>query len=280
MQAELIDSHSHLNDEAFVSDLDEVLRRAAVAGVVQVVVPGFDLPSSRRAVALATGNGNSAENPATGIPGCDHSAGPQLFAAVGVHPHEARHFGRDEAAELQVLAREPGVVAIGEVGLDYHYDYSPRTAQKEVFRRQLALAAELGLPVIVHSREAEEDTLAILEAAGVGTPDGPQVVLHCFMGSRPYAGQALALGCWISLAGPITFRKLEWLREIATIIPLEKLMVETDAPYLTPEPHRGKRNEPAHVLRVAEKVAQVRGLSLAEVAAATTAAARGFFRLP
>ncbi|MBE3576397.1 MAG: TatD family hydrolase [Limnochordales bacterium] len=263
---ELVDTHSHLNDEAFAGDLEEVLRRAVAAGVLQVVVPGFDLPSSRRALALAGGD--------SGRPG-----GPQLFAAVGVHPHDARNFGREEEAELRRLARTPGVVAIGEVGLDFHYDYSPRPTQQEVFRRQLGLAAELGLPVIVHSREAEEETLAILEAAGVGTPGGPQVVLHCFLGSRPYAERALAFGCWISLAGPITFKKLQWLREIATIIPPDKLLVETDAPYLAPEPYRGRRNEPAHVREVAAKLAEVRGLSLAEVAASTTAAARSFFRL-
>lgn len=268
MVLELVDTHSHLNDEAFLADLEEVLRRAADAGVVQVVVPGFDLSSSRRAVALVS-------NDNTG-----RTRGPQLFAAVGVHPHEARHFDREAEAELRKLARVPGVVAIGEVGLDFHYDYSPRPTQKEAFRRQLALAAELGLPVIVHSREAEEETLAILEAAGVGSAGGPQVVLHCFMGSRPYAERAISLGCWLSLAGSITFRKLEWLREIAAIIPINRLLVETDAPYLSPEPYRGKRNEPARVREVIAKLGEVRGLSLAEVAAATTAAARSCFRLP
>ncbi|HHV55937.1 MAG TPA: TatD family hydrolase [Firmicutes bacterium] len=260
----LIDSHCHLNDDTFSGDSGDVLRRAAEQGVTDVVVPGYDLTSSRRAVAMLASMGR----------------GPvRLHAAVGVHPHEARGFGRQEEAEVRTLARHPGVVAIGETGLDFHYDHSPRAAQVDAFRRHLALGAELGLPVIVHSREAEAETLEILQASGVGATGGPRVVLHCFMGSLPYATRALELGCFLSVAGPITFRKLDGLRAVVASVPMDRLMVETDSPYLTPEPNRGRRNEPARVADVARKLAEIRGLSLGEVARSTTEVARVFFRL-
>ncbi|MHB1134116.1 MAG: TatD family hydrolase [Chloroflexota bacterium] len=261
----LVDSHAHLDDEAFAADRADVLARARAAGVTRIVSVGADLASSRANVALAAST-------------------PGVWASVGVHPHEAAGLneaaGLDEAAlaELRSLAAQPRVVAIGEIGLDFYRDLSPRPAQQAAFRAQLALARELGLPAIVHDREAHDEVLAVLRE-WAGAYPAARGVLHCFSGDEALARAAIELGFYISLAGPVTYANARRLQSLAAILPLERLLVETDCPYLTPVPRRGQRNEPALVALVAEKVAALRGLAPADLAAATTANARRLFGL-
>ena len=256
----LVDSHAHLDDEAFTADRAEVLARAGAAGVRLIVSVGADLPSSRANVALAA----------------RHQG---VWAAVGVHPHEAAGLDAAALAELRALASRPRVVAIGEIGLDFYRDRSPRPAQREAFQAQLRLAAELALPAIVHDREAHDEVLATLREWVGATGPRARGVLHCFSGEEALAAAAIALGFYVSLAGPVTYANARRLQALAASLPLERLLVETDCPYLPPAPHRGQRNEPALVALVAEKVATLRGLPLAEVAAATTANAQRLFGL-
>ncbi len=251
----LIDTHAHLDLEEFAADFPEVLERAKENGVGWIVNIGYDLESSRRAVALAR-------------------QFPQFYAAIGVHPHEAE--GADEATwpVLTDLASEPKAVAVGEIGLDYYRDLSPRPRQQAVFRRQIALARELGRPVIIHDRDAHQDTLTILKEERAGELGG---VMHCFSGSWETAKECLKLGFYISIAGPVTFRNAPKVQEVAQKAPLDRLLVETDSPYLAPDPYRGKRNESAYVRLVAEKIASLRGIGFEQVAEATTANARRLF---
>lgn len=253
----LVDTHTHLTDQRFAADLDAVFSRAQAAGVQGMVVVGYDLPSSREAVDLAARY--------TG-----------LWAAVGIHPHDARHATTDALAELEGLAGRPKVVALGECGLDFYRDLSPRDAQREAFEAQLVLAQRLRLPVIVHSREAMALTLEIL--AEHVLPGGG--VMHCFDGTADDGGRAVDLGLFLSCAGPLTYRRDPSLAQALAAAPLERLVVETDCPYLSPLGHRGERNEPAHVRSVAAALARSRGLELTEVVAATTANARRLFRTP
>ncbi|MBE3582622.1 MAG: TatD family hydrolase [Limnochordaceae bacterium] len=261
-----IDSHCHLNDESFASDLETVWARACEAGVVQAIVPGYDVASSRRALALA------------------RQLPRALFAAVAIHPDQADQVTDTDWAELTDLTRQPEVVAIGETGLDFHYPTPSRQAQMDLFQRHLELAVQLRLPVIVHSREAEDETLRLLRKAGWSTTAAPapgcQVILHCFMGSEAYAREALALGCMISLSGALTFRKLEALRELVSRLPGGRLLVETDAPYLAPEPYRGRRNEPAWVALVGQRLAAVRGEDVQAMSRQLCENTRRAFRLP
>ncbi|MGC7846491.1 TatD family hydrolase [Desulforudis sp. 1088] len=248
----LVDTHCHLDDASFAGDLDEVISRARQAGVAGLVTIGSDMASSRKAVEIA-------------------EAYPGIRAAVGVHPHDAARAGKDYLDELRTLAAHPKIVAIGEIGLDYHYDHSPRGIQREVFRAQLLLARELGLPVVVHCREAEEDTLAILkEAPGPG-------VMHCFTGNWIWAEAFLGLGCYISISGVVTFAKSADLKDVARRVPAERLLLETDAPYLAPVPRRGRRNEPAFLPYTAAVVAELRRTTAEKLAALTTANALRFF---
>lgn len=253
--AELIDSHAHLNDPAYQGQLPEVLAGIKQAGVVAVINVGYDLQSSRRAVEQA------------------HSW-DFIHAAVGVHPHDAASLDEEVAATIRGLAYDSRVVAIGETGLDYYRNLSPRECQKEAFRWHLNLARELRLPVIIHDRDAHEDTLRVLKKTKLGAAGG---VLHCFSGSWEMARACLDLGFYISFAGPVTFKNAVKLREVAKRVPLEWLLVETDSPFLTPEPYRGQRNQPAYVARVAAAIAAIRGLAEEEVRAATTANARRLF---
>ncbi len=218
------------------------------------MVPGVDLPSSRRAVTLADTH-------------------PEVFAAVGFHPHDADKLAEAELKELRELAAHPKVKAIGEIGLDYYRDHSPRDIQRAAFRHQLDLAAELDLPVIVHSRDAYADVMAAL-SDGSGRRRG---VLHSYSGDRTQVSAALELGFYLGLTGPITFPKADEMRAVAVSAPLDKLLVETDAPYLTPSPHRGRRNEPAYVRFVGQKLADVRGEELQRVIAQTSANAAMLF---
>lgn len=257
MSLNLIDSHAHLNDPAFSHDLPEVMDRLQKAGVAVVINVGYDLKSSREAVVQA------------------HNW-PFLRAAVAIHPHDAATFDEESARVLRGLALDRQVVAIGETGLDYYRNLSPRKKQEEVFRWHLKLARQLNLPVIVHNREAHQDVLRVLREEAYELPGG---VMHCFSGSWETARQCLDLGFYISFAGPVTFKNAVRLRELVTRIPLDRLLIETDAPYLTPEPHRGQRNEPANVRLVAEAVASIRGVTVEEIIETTAANARALFRL-
>ena len=260
--AVLVDSHAHLNDPRLAPDLEACLERAGEAGVAAVITVGTDLGSCESAVELAAR-------------AADREAGPALYAAVGIHPHEAGSVRPAHFDRLAELAREPRVVAVGETGLDFHRNLAPRAEAEAVFRRHLELALEVGLPVIVHARRAHEAVLDILEGLAVRPP----VVLHSFDASLPTAQRALALGCHLSFTGVITFPNAGDLREVARRVPLDRLLIETDSPYLAPQPHRGKRNEPAYVRAVAESLAQLHGLPLHEVARITTRTACRFFRL-
>jgi len=251
----LIDSHAHLTDERLRSDLDAVLRRAAEAEVQVIVTVGTD-PASNRAVAALV----------------DEVAG--VVGTVGVHPHDAKVVTDEVLAEMAGLAAGARIVAIGETGLDFYRDLSPRDRQEMAFIQQIHLARELGLPLVVHSRDAHARTLAILERESEGELRG---VMHCFSGDMAIAERTLALGLHIGITGPVTYPKSAKLQQVATHVPLERLLVETDCPYLAPQKYRGKRNEPAHVIYVAERIAQLRGISFDEVARATTANATALF---
>ncbi|MGB9903377.1 MAG: TatD family hydrolase [Desulfotomaculales bacterium] len=254
----LVDTHAHLVDGRFDRDRREVLERARAAGVALIVNVGYDLESSRKSVALA------------GEFDC-------VYAAVGVHPHDAAQVPPGYLEELRKLAKGEKVVAVGETGLDYYRNLSPGEVQKKVFREHLALARELDLPVIIHDRDAHEDVLGILKKDGPGRAGG---VLHCFSGDWEMARVCLGMGFFISLAGVVTYPKSSLLKEIAARVPVERLLVETDCPYLTPEPWRGRRNEPAYVRSVVECVAGLRGMSAGELALITAQNARSLFRFP
>ena len=253
----LIDTHAHLDDERFEPDLPAVLARAREAGVTTIVNASYDLASAARAVRLAAVN-------------------PWIYATCGIHPHDAQSVPPDYLEQLRALLAQPGVVALGEIGLDYYRNLSPREDQQRVFREQLALARELNLPVVIHNRDAHADVLHILTSDGVGPAGG---VMHCFSGSWEMAGQFMKLGLYISLAGPVTFTGAPKLAEVASRLPVGRLLVETDCPYLAPVPYRGRRNEPALVRLVAEKVASLRGMPLEELAACTAQNARAVFGL-
>lgn len=259
----LIDTHAHLHDPKFDADRDAVIERMREAGVVAAVTIGTDLAASRAAVELA-------------------ARYPDVWATVGVDPHEAAGFTADTLAVLRELAQSPQVVAIGEIGLDYYWDEAPRPVQARVFEEQLALARELGLPVVIHNREAHADTLAILRTWAANHPwrgQRPLGVLHCFSGNVLMALEAVELGFLISLAGPVTFKNAKKSVAVAQQVPLEGLVVETDAPYLSPHPYRGRRNEPARVRLVAERIAEIRGIPFSAVAHATTVNACRLFGL-
>ncbi|MGQ9813750.1 MAG: TatD family hydrolase [Candidatus Roseilinea sp.] len=251
----LFDTHCHLDVAAFDLDRNDVWARAQEAGVARLVNPAYDLASCRRAIKLAG----------------EHAG---IYAAVGIHPNDCTAFD-DDLPALRELVKQPKVVAIGEIGLDYHWDRTTPAQQATAFVAQLALAREFNLPVIVHCRDAYDDTLALLETHARGL----RVVLHAFAGRIEHAERALQNGWHIGIGGPVTYRKAENLREVAGAIPLERMLLETDSPYLPPHPHRGQRNEPARLALVAESVSQVRGVSLKRVADETTSAAMTFFGL-
>ncbi len=236
----LIDSHCHLNFDAFDPDRAEVVARAQADGVTALINPATNLTDSRQIVAMLAN-------------------WPNLYAAIGFHPNDAAQFDASSLAALRELAARPGVVAIGEIGLDYYWDEAPRPVQQTVFEQQLALATELGKPVIIHQREAAADTMAILRRWAAGG-NQPGLVLHSFSGNLVMAQEAVELGFYIGIGGPMTFKNARDLPEIVAAVPLNRLLVETDAPFLSPHPFRGKRNEPARVKLIAEKIAALRGL--------------------
>ncbi len=264
----LIDSHAHLDFDEYGQDRAEVIARARAAGLVHVVLIG-----QWRAPRTPGGSGLWAAQETLALAKTD----PAFFSATaGVHPHDAASATEADFAALGLLCGDKSITAIGECGLDYHYDHSPRPVQRAVFERQLALAKTLRKPVVVHTREADEDTAAVLKAS-LGPEGG---AIHCFTGDWTAASRYLELGLSISIAGVVTFKTAEALRDAARRIPLERLLIETDCPFLTPVPHRGKRNEPAYVALTAARLADLRGEPLATLAAATTANARKLLRLP
>ncbi len=254
----LIDTHTHLDDARYNDDREAVIARAREAGVEAFVTIGCDLATSHAAVRLAG----------------QHSF---VYASIGVHPHEVKHIGDSWYDEFRRLARNKKVVAYGEIGLDYHYNHSSPKEQRERFREQIQLARELALPVIIHTREAQEDTIAILKEEQASAIGG---VFHCFSGDARLAKEALELGFYLSFSGILTFQNATMLREIATTVPLDRLLIETDCPYLTPTPHRGKRNEPAYVAQVAKQLAALHpGLSEEDIGRTTAGNARRLFKI-
>ncbi|HHV94026.1 MAG TPA: TatD family hydrolase [Firmicutes bacterium] len=252
---ELIDTHCHLNDEQFADDLPQVVQRAVSAGVTGLINIGYDLDSSREAIEQA-------------------GLYPGLKAAVGIHPHDAVTATEAALEELAQLAAAESVVAIGEIGLDYYYDNSPREVQRLAFRKQLELAKKLCLPVVIHSRDAAQDTLEILkEFAPL------RGIMHCFSGSFETAQICIDMGLYIAFGGAITFKNANRLRGVAAKVPLERIVLETDCPYLSPEPYRGRRNEPAYLVYTLAKLAELKGISEAEAAEITTANAKAVFGL-
>jgi TatD DNase family protein len=253
----LIDTHAHLCATQFDEDRDAALLRAREAGVARFIEIGYDLASSRAAVALA-----------------ETSEG--VYAAVGVQPNFPQDASGAWLNDLRALAAHPKVVAIGEIGLDYHWNAAPAEVQEAIFREQLALARDVGLPVVIHSREAQEDTVRVLRDAARGQPG----VMHSFSGGWEYAEACLEVGFHLSFSGPLTFAKAAELHEVARRAPLDRVLTETDSPYLAPHPLRGRRNEPANVRLVAERLAALRGVELDELAGAVWDNARALFRLP
>jgi TatD DNase family protein len=258
----VIDSHCHLADDAFAKDLHEVVERAQIAGVTHAlcILAAENPIEAKRAIELAR-------------------VWPGVRFGIGLHPHQAGQFSGREAEVVPmvrgVLASIPEARAVGEIGLDYHYDFAPRHVQQEVFRLQIRLARELDLPVIIHTREAESDTLAILREETAGSVRG---VMHCFTGTQTLADEALALGMHLSFAGIVTFPKGANVRDVAALVPADRILCETDSPYLAPTPHRGKRNEPAWVVRIAEDLAAIRHVPLEDLRRQTRANFEALFR--
>ncbi|WP_448592490.1 TatD family hydrolase [Thermoflexus hugenholtzii] len=259
-RAIFIDTHCHLDDPAFDPDREEILARARAAGVETLILPGIEPESIPRALALAERD-------------------PRLYVAVGIHPHVASTFSPQALAQLRIWVQHPRVVAIGEIGLDFYRDRSPREVQREAFRAQLELAGELGLPVIIHQREAREAVMEELERWIAARP-GARGVLHAFSGDPATARIAVAWGFFLGIGGPLTYPRAEGLREAVKAIGLDGLVLETDAPYLPPQPYRGQRNEPAYLRDVAEALAQLLGLPVEQIARQTTVNACRLFRLP
>jgi TatD DNase family protein len=261
----LVDTHCHLNFNSFDADRPQVLARARESGVTKMLNPGIDLLSSQAAVELARSE-------------------DQVYVAVGVHPNEAKTWQSDTIERLRQLSTNQRVVAVGEIGLDYHRDRAPASLQRQVFQAQLTLAGELGLPVVVHNREATGDVLGMLlewqrdlESDRSPLAERPGV-LHSYSDTLEHAWQAISQKFYIGFTGPLTFRNALELQKIATTLPLAHILVETDAPFLTPHPYRGKRNEPAHVRFVVEKIAELRQIEFTQVASITTANAKRLFQ--
>ena len=255
----LIDSHAHIQGKEYAGDVEAVITRARDAGVDKIIAVGGagEMSSNDDAVALA----NLYEN---------------VYATVGMHPHDAKDVGAEELENLRDLTVHPKVIAVGETGLDYYYSHSAHDVQRRVFMDFINLARETGLPLVVHERDAAQDAAQLLRSEGNGNLRG---VIHCFTGNYEAACAYLDLGFYLSLTGIITFKNAESLRDVVRQVPLEKMLVETDSPYLTPVPHRGKRNEPAYVRLVAEAIAKIKGVSLEEIAQITTGNVRNLFKI-
>jgi TatD DNase family protein len=255
----LIDSHAHIQAKEYAGETEAVIGRAREVGVEQIIVVGGagEMSSNTEAVALAESFAN-------------------LYATIGMHPHDAKQVHERELRQLRTLSAHPKVIAVGETGLDYYYNHSPREIQRQVFAQFIALADETELPLVVHERDAAHEAADLLREEAKGKVLG---VIHCFTGDYVAARNYLDLGFYLSFTGIITFKNAEALREVVRKVPLDRMLVETDSPYLTPVPHRGKRNQPAYVRLVAEAVAQIKGISLEEAANATTRNVRQLFRI-
>lgn len=251
----LFDTHVHLNIEQFDEDRDEVIQRAKAAGVEKMVVVGFDRETINKAMALAE----------------QHDF---IYAAVGWHPVDAIDFTDEDLLWLEALAHHDKVVALGEMGLDYHWDKSPKDVQKEVFRKQIALAKKVKLPIIIHNREATDDVIQLLQEEHAEEVGG---IMHCFAGEVEHVEPCLDMNFYISLGGPVTFKNAKAPKDVAKVVPADRLLVETDCPFLAPHPHRGKRNEPAYVRLVAEQIAELRETSIEVIEQQTTANALRLF---
>ncbi|WP_163151492.1 TatD family hydrolase [Anoxybacillus sp. MB8] len=251
----LFDTHAHLNATQFSEDVEQVIERARAEGVSHIVVVGFDRPTIQRAMELA-------------------EKYPFIYAAVGWHPVDAIHMTDEDLVMIERLAAHPKVVALGEMGLDYYWDQSPKDVQKEVFRKQIRLAKKVKLPIIIHNRDATADIVDILREERAEEVGG---VMHCFSGSIEVARQCMDMNFYISFGGPVTFKNAKKPKEVAKEIPLDRLLIETDCPYLTPHPFRGKRNEPSYVKYIAEAIAELKGLSFEEVAQKTSDNAKRLF---
>lgn len=242
------DTHAHLDDQQFQEDQEQVISRAQEAGLELIVNVGYNIASARRTVQLT-------------------QKYDLIYGAVGMHPHDASDLDGASIQELRKLAAKPKIVAIGEIGLDYYWNHSPHDVQQRVFRRMIDLAREVNLPIVIHDREAHEDIFRILKEEKAVEVGG---IFHCYSGSWPLAQEAMSMGFYISIAGPVTFHNAKKTVEVVKEVPLDYLLIETDSPYLAPVPYRGKRNEPAHVVKVAEMIAQIKGLPIEEVGRITT----------
>ncbi|MGN8648217.1 TatD family hydrolase [Gracilibacillus sp. HCP3S3_G5_1] len=251
----LFDTHVHLNVSQFDEDREEVLQRAKEAGVENMVIVGFDHETIPKAIEMA-------------------EQYEHIYAAVGWHPVDAIDMTEKELEWLEELSAHPKVVALGEMGLDYHWDKSPKEIQKEVFRKQIQLAKKVNLPIIIHNREATEDIIQILQEEKAEEVGG---IMHCYNDSIDYVDACLQMNFYISLGGPVTFKNATLPKEVAKYVPADRLLIETDCPFLAPHPNRGKRNEPAYVKLVAEKIAELREISYEEISKQTTENARKFF---
>mgnify|MGYP003632662828 CR=1 FL=1 len=261
---QLIDTHCHLNFHKYNEDRDAVLQRAQDAGVNRVIIPAIDLESCQEAIDLS-----------------EQYEG--IYVAVGIHPNSTVGFDDATLAKIREWASHEKVVSIGEIGLDYHWDKSPKDVQRKAFEQQLELASDLELPVIIHNREASDDVMDVLETWATTLSDSLKDrpgVLHSFSAPPEIAERALAIGFYLGFTGPITFKKADDLRDIAKTVPLNRILVETDGPFLTPEPYRGKRNEPAYVQYMTEKLAELHHISYEQMAEHTTANAEYLFNLP
>ena len=260
----LIDTHCHINFDRYDEDRDAVIQRAAEVGVTRIINPAVDVETSHAGIKLTQQYDG-------------------IFCSVGVHPNSTADFTPDVIAELESLAPTPKVVAIGEIGLDYHWDKSPKHVQMQAFEAQLELAAKLELPVIIHNREASDDIMVILEAwVNGGLPDAIKDrpgVMHSYSAPPQTAERALAIGFYLGFTGPITYKNADELRAIARTVPQDRLLVETDGPFLTPLPYRGKRNEPAYVLHVADRLAALHQMPTEQMATITTQNAERLFKL-
>lgn len=261
---DLIDTHCHLNFDSYDDDRQEVVERAANAGVQRVIIPAIDLQSAKDAIRLSR-------------------QFPGVYVAIGIHPNSSTNVYKNDFKTLVELAREPKAIAIGEIGLDYYRNRSPKSRQLDAFQAQLVLAAELELPVIIHNRDAGDDVMALLEEWVRTTPESLRTrpgVLHSFSAPRDIADRALDIGFYLGFTGPITFKNADALRQIATVIPQNRIVVETDGPFLTPVPYRGKRNEPAYIPHIVERLASLRNVTVEAMAQTTTDNAIALFNLP
>ena len=248
MQPAIIDTHSHLDSKEFEKDLEQVLINATEAGVQNIITVGTDLSSSKKTIELSEKH-------------------PWIYSSVGIHPHEVKYLNQENFKDIIKYTDHPRVRAVGETGLDYFYKHSPPETQIRWFREHIRLARISGLPLVIHSRNAKEETLLILEEERAFEVGG---VLHCFTGDQEMAEKGIDMGFYISFSGIVTFPKAKDIQEVAKTIPLDRILIETDCPFLTPVPHRGKRNEPGWVQLVASKIAELRGVSLEEIALTTT----------